>query len=258
MKQTIKIVSLNIQHGWNSDPPLPLLIRQRTVLPNLNKIATLLEKHKPDIVLLQEVDRISPLTQKVDQLKYLASRVGYLHRTHGASSELRVGRQVVYAAGCGILSRFPITAVENVRFSASFPTPPKGCLIATLAINPEKKLTVVSAHFPPFDVLRLRSRRSKIERIAEALCDKGPIVIGGDFNVSFSGFDKKNIEILATRLNVRTHRAVLDKRLATYPARDPRRKIDWIFVSPDIHMSEYAVLPERVSDHLAIGTTISV
>lgn len=258
MRQTIKIVSLNIQHGWNSDPPLPLLIRQRAVLPNLNNIAALLEKHRPDIVLLQEVDRVSPLTQKVDQLKYLASRVGYNHRTHGTTSELRFGRRIVYAAGCGIMSRFPILSSENVKFNLSFPTPRKGFLVATLAIAPDKKLTVVSAHLSPMDVLSVRSRRAQIERMAEVLRDRGPIVIGGDLNTTFSGFDRKNIQILATRLNVRTHRAVIDRRLATYPARDPRRKIDWIFASPEIHMSEYAVLPERVSDHLAIGTTISL
>ena len=258
MRQTVKIVSLNIQHGWNSDPPMPLFIRGRGVLGNLNKIAELLEKHKPDIVLLQEVDRVSPFTKKMDQLRYIASRVGYLHRAHGTSSELRLGRRIVYAAGCGIMSRFPIIASENVRFDIAFPTPRKGFLVATLAIAPEKKLTVVSAHLPPFDILNVRSRRAQIERIAEALRGKGPVVIGGDLNTSFSGFDRKNIHVLATRLNVRTHRAVLDRRLATYPARDPRRKIDWIFASPEITMTEYMVLPELVSDHLAIGTTISL
>lgn len=256
MRHTVKIISLNIQHGWNSDPPLPLLIRQRGVTQNLNNIAALLEKHKPDIVLLQEVDRVSPLTQKMDQLRYIASRAGYLHRAHGTTSELRVGKRIVYAAGCGIMSRYPIVSSENVKFDLAFPTPRKGFLVATLGIAPEKTLTVVSVHLPPFDVLKVRSRKTHIEHMIKTLQGKTPLVIGGDLNTSFSGFEKKHIQTLATRLNVRTHRAVIDQKLATYPARDPRRKIDWVFASPEITINEYTVLPDRVSDHLAIKTTI--
>jgi len=257
MERTVKVVSLNIQHGWNLDRPFPLPIRRNEVLANLNKIARLLNRYAPDIVLLQEVDRVSPLTNRMDQLRYIASRVGYLHHAHGASSELRLGKRIVYAAGCGILSRFPILETRNVRFDQSLPTLRKGFLIATLAVAPGKKLTVVSAHFPPIDILNIRSKRMQIEHMAQALRNKGPIIIGGDLNMSLSRMSRGNIHILARRLNVRTHRTVLDDRLATYPARDPRRKIDWIFASPDIAMSDYMVFPDKVSDHRAIGTTLT-
>ena len=257
MERTIKVVSLNIQHGWNLDRPVPLPIRRDEVFANLNKIARLLNRYAPDIVLLQEVDRISPLTNGTDQLRYLASRVGYSHHAHGASSEWRIGKRIIYAAGCGILSRFPIVKTENVKFDQSWPTLRKGFLIATLAIAPGKELTVVSAHFPPIDILNVRSKRLQIEHMAKALRNKGPIIIGGDLNMSLSRMSRNNIGALARRLNVRTHRAVVDQRLATYPSRDPRRKIDWIFASPEIAMTDYMVFPDKVSDHRAIGTTLT-
>ena len=258
MRHTVRVVSLNIQHGWNIDRPFPLPIRRSTVVANLNKIARLLNRHAPDIVLLQEVDRTSPLTNKLDQLRYIASRVGYLHRAHGASSEWRLGNRIVYSAGCAIMSRFPILEKENVRFDQSLPTLRKGFLMATLAIAPNKKLTVVSAHLPPFDILNMRSKRTQIERIALALRDKNPVIIGGDLNMGLSVLGRSHIRVLAKRLNVRTHRAVLEARLATYPSRDPRRKIDWIFASPEVTMTDYVVFPDRVSDHRAIGTTITL
>jgi len=258
MGRSVKIVSLNIQHGWNSNRTMPLPIRRHNVLMNLDKIADLLNRYTPDIVLLQEVDRISPFSSKIDQLRYIASRVGYLHHAHGASSEWRVGQRIVYAAGCGIMSRFPIVASENVKFDQSLPTLRKGFLVATLAISPGKKLTVVSAHLPPFDILNIRSKRIQIERIAETLRGKSPVIIGGDLNMSLSILSRRNIRVLATRLNVRTHRAVLNSRLTTYPAHAPRRKIDWIFASPELSITDYTVLPERVSDHLAIGTTVAL
>lgn len=258
MSRTVKIVSLNIQHGWNSDGPVPFRLRRADILTNLDKIAELLKLHAPDIVLLQEVDRVSPFIKKMDQLKYIARQVGYLHRAHGASSEMRLGERTLYAAGCGIMSRFPITATENIKFDQSFPTPRKGFLVATIAIDGTKELTVVSAHLPPIDILNLRSKRVQVERMVKVLQNRGPVVIGGDLNMSLSLLNRRNIGVLASRLKVETHSAVLDPRLATYPARDPRRKIDWIFASPELAISDYTVISERVSDHLAIGTTITI
>ncbi len=237
---------------------MPIMFRKADLFENLNKIADLLKEHTPDIVLLQEVDRISPLTMHIDQLTYIAERVGYLHHAHGASSEMRIGKRIVYSAGCGIMSRFPIIATENIKFDQSFPTPRKGFLVATLEIEPEKKLTVVSAHLPVIDFLTVRSKRVQVERMIEILQDRGPVVIGGDLNMSLSILNRENIRVFATRLNVKTHSAVFDSGSATYPAWDPRRNIDWIFASPELAISDYRVLTERVSDHLAIGTTITV
>ena len=257
MDRKVKIISLNIQHGWNSDNPVPLSFRRREIVANLDKIVELLNKHQPDVVLLQEVDRISPLTSRIDQLRYIASRVGYLHLVHGASSEWRIRERVVYAAGCGIMSRFPIVTSEHVKFDQSLPTLRKGFLIATLDLPPGKQLTVVSAHLPPFDILNMYSKEVQIQKMAKALTGRGPFVIGGDLNMSLSFVGKKNFRSLTHQLKVKTHRSVLEPRFATYPAWNPRRKIDWIFASPEIAIQEYAVLPERVSDHLAVGTTVA-
>lgn len=255
----LKVISLNIQHAWNIQKPMMALpLRRKKVLANLDNIANMLRRHTPDIVLLQEVDRISPLTRHINQIQYLARRVGYLYYAHGASSEMRVGGKIVYAAGCGIISRYPIEKVEHIKFAPCFPTPRKGFLVASIRVAPGLSITVVSTHLVPFNLLNARAKSEQIERMAEVLHDKRPLVVGGDFNSGIRGNGKKHLNKLASRLQLATHPAARERHSRTYPARRPRRKIDWILVSPDMIIDEYKILRDRVSDHLAIGTTVSL
>lgn len=254
----LSVVSLNIQHGWNMNFSSVPMLGRRTVLTNLDKIADLLQREKTDVVLLQEVDRISPLTFTIDQLSYLAKKMDMPFAVHGASSEVRIGTTVMYSAGCGIISRFPIVATEHVRFEPCLPTPRKGFLAARIALADGKEITVVSAHLVPLDILNGRAKRTHIEHMARALRGRRPLVIGGDLNSSLSGLGRSSVNALATRLNVRTHKNAMKPLTATYPARNPRRKIDWIFVSPEVRITDYRILSERVSDHLAIRTTLAV
>ena len=42
----------------------------------------------------------------------------------------------MYSAGCAIISRYPISNVQNVKFGHSFPVPRKGFLSARVSIAP--------------------------------------------------------------------------------------------------------------------------
>jgi endonuclease/exonuclease/phosphatase family metal-dependent hydrolase len=261
-KEDVRIISLNIQHGWNAGHSLPrVYIPEKKVIENLDQITTLIKDYDADVILLQEVDQISPLTRRIDQLSYIQSKIGHQYSAYGASSELRRRDKLMYSAGCGIISRFPMSDVENVKFELSFPTPRKGFLSATLSIpqsrqagHPEKKLTVVSVHLVSFDILKTRSRHVQIEQLTRTLSEKGPLVIGGDLNGSMRSSHMKS---LMSKLNVSTHNfGVPDRTLHTFPAIRPSRRIDWIFASPHVTMSDYRTFPHRVSDHLAVGTTV--
>ena len=256
--KSLKIVSLNIQHGWNTGLSHPLPISRRQILANLEKIGLLLKPHTPDIVLLQEVERMSPLTRNIDQLGYIAEMLGCEHIAHAASSQFRFGKKIMYAAGCGIISRYPILETEGIKFEPSFPTPRKGFLVATLVLSQGAKLTVVSTHLEPLDLLNARAKRGQIDAMIKALENKGPIVLGGDFNSAAHGRGHTYIQTLASKLNLVTHEDTAhNPGLYTYPSRKPRKRIDWIFASRDLKMSEYRILDGHVSDHLAIGTTVS-
>ncbi|MDP3645953.1 MAG: endonuclease/exonuclease/phosphatase family protein [bacterium] len=254
--EDVRIISLNIQHGWNVSHSMPVYVPQKKIFENLDRITKLIQDYDADVILLQEVDQISPLTRRIDQLSYIQSEIGHQYSAYGASSELRRRDKLMYSAGCGIISRYPMTNVENIKFELSFPTPRKGFLCATLSISPGVELTVVSVHLVSFDILKSRSREAQIDRMAEILGQKKAVVIGGDLNISMRS---KHMNTLMSKLNVTTHHmGPNDKHLRTFPAIKPQRRIDWILTSPHLGITDYRTFPNRVSDHLAVGTTISL
>jgi len=256
-RKDIRIISLNIQHGWNTRHMAPpLRFSEDKVVANLEKIVGLIAEYDADVVLLQEVDRTSPLTRKIDQLSYIQARTGHAYSAYGASSELRRRDKLVYSAGCGIISRYPMTDVENVKFELSFPTPRKGFLSATLSISPTRILTVASVHLVPFNILKARSRHKQMRQLSGALAGKSPLVIGGDLNTSLKN---PHMQSLMANLGVAGHRiGHKDKSLHTFPSMRPQRRIDWILASEHLPVHDYRTFPHRVSDHRAIGATFGL
>jgi endonuclease/exonuclease/phosphatase family metal-dependent hydrolase len=252
----VRIISLNIQHGWNVGHTLPpVYLPEKKVVENLDRIVDLVGSYDADVILLQEVDRLSPLSRKIDQLSYIQSQIGHKYSAFGASSELKRKERLIYSAGCGIISRFPMSDVENVKFELSFPTPRKGFLSATLSLAPEMSLTVFSVHLTAFNILKRASRHTQIERLSVAVKNKKSVVIGGDLNGSMRSAHMKH---LIQKLDVMAydfHRN--DKHLRTFPSIRPTRRLDWILTSPHLRVSDYRTFPHRVSDHLAVGTTVS-
>ncbi len=75
-----------------------------------------------------------------------------------------------------------------------------------------------------------------------------PQVLCGDFNLTP---DTKSIEILEEGMvNHIKHNNITNTRSSFYEKEI--RFADYILTSPDIHVGEFAVLPDEVSDHLAL------
>lgn len=254
--QGLKVISLNIQHGWNTHVSPRVFIPQRKIVEHLEKIVSLVASYDADVVLLQEVDRTSPLTRKIDQLSYIQSRVGHRYSAYGGSSEFRRKDKLMYSAGCGIISRYPLSDVQNVKFDFTFPTPRKGFITATISPRPGLDITLASVHLVSFDILKPQSRHFQIEQLAGVLQDKRSLVLGGDLNGSMRS---THMKALVSRLAVTTHNmSAHDRALHTFPSFRPTRRIDWILTSPHLPITDYRTFTERVSDHRAVGTTISV
>ncbi len=256
----IKIISLNIQHGWNLPHPLPpVFIRKRKMLENLDRIIVFLKKHDPDVILLQEVDRISPLTRKIDQLEYIRSEIGHTYSAFGGTSEISIRKQPLYSAGCAIISRFPLVDVQQVKFESTFPIPRKGFISARVRIAKDVDITVVCVHLAQLDVTKKKSRETQIKHMMRVLHGSKSMIIGGDLNISARSKGRVHIHALMKKFNVTTRsHSEYDTTLNTYPAAMPRRRVDWILTSSDLTIKNYQTLTDRVSDHLAVGTTISV
>ena len=244
----MRVMTLNLAHGRKTGVHQALLWR-RTLEKNLAEIAALLKREAPDVVALQEADAASLWSGGFDHVRHLAILAGYPHRLSGEHVCFwRRGRRICY--GCSLLSRLPLVEKVSHKFRRTLSLLPKGFVAATLRHHGQRVAgaRVVSVHL---DFARKRARRKQVEALAAELAGyRGPLIVMGDFNCQWPGRED-TIQRLAEELHLRPFEPA-SAELPTFPSRRPRRRIDWILVSKDFEFADYAVLPDRVSDHLAV------
>ncbi|MDB5244360.1 MAG: hypothetical protein JWN18_230 [Parcubacteria group bacterium] len=77
---------------------------------------------------------------------------------------------------------------------------------------------------------------------------EGEKILAGDFNLNP---DTESIDIIAKGMrNLITENAITSTRTSLYEKQG--KFADYIFISPDIHVKDFKVLPEEVSDHSAL------
>src|ERR1044071_398066 len=95
-KKTLRIMTYNIHVGVGMDKKL-----------DLRRIADVINKEKPDLVGLQEVDRGVQRTQRIDEIAEL-SKLTHMDYAFAFNLPYQGGQY-----GVAILSRFPIKATEH-------------------------------------------------------------------------------------------------------------------------------------------------
>src|SRR4030095_7388475 len=98
-KQTVRVMSYNIHVGVGMDQKL-----------DLERIAEVINKARPDLVALQEVDRGVRRTQGLDEIAEL-SRLTKMDYAFAHNIDYQGGEY-----GVAILSRFPIEKIDHVKF----------------------------------------------------------------------------------------------------------------------------------------------
>jgi endonuclease/exonuclease/phosphatase family metal-dependent hydrolase len=231
---TIRVLSYNIHHGEGVDGKL-----------DLNRIAKVIESVSADLVALQEVDRNSNRTGKVDQ----AAEIG---RLTGMSAIFE--KNIAVAGGDygnAVLSKFPIKSHRNVHLPRVGDSEQRGVLVVELQ-PPSLKTPVF------FFATHLDYRSDNRERLASAekineLAVEHPSILAGDLN------DTPDSEVL--KLFRAQWKPTSDMELPTFPAESPRRQIDFILVRPADRwrVVETKAIDEAVaSDHRAIFSVLEL
>ena len=227
---------------------------------NLDRVAALVRETRADVVLLQEVDRLTTRSGKVDQLGELERRTGF----HGA-----FGKTLDYQGGdygIALLSRWPIRGDSLVRLPVDPPQAraggsyePRGALVARIAM-PGRELRVINTHL---DASREDSyRRQEVRTVlGEASVREGGesaaiTLVGGDFNAE---------------PGTATHRAMTDGGFRdawqecgagdpgfTFPAAGPVKRIDYLFVGGggNARCANARVVESGASDHRPLLVTL--
>ena len=240
----LRLLTLNASHGrktaWNQ-----MLVSKKRTYENLDLIASLLKKTNADIVALQEADAPSRWSGKFDHVDYLRDKSEYRCSLMGGHADTWY-----FTFGTAVLSKARMTDIDSVSFPATPPTTTKGFVRASITWDVQGRIvpvTIVSVHL---DFLRKSVRNKQIEMLVEELKDaESPLIVMGDFN---SRWDQKrsHVQQLVEALELTAYEPQNDL-LGTYKKTDGKR-LDWILVSRDLTFSHYQVLPDIVSDHLAV------
>lgn len=230
--QTIRVMTYNIHHAEGLDGKL-----------DLERIAALIKSERADIVALQEVDKGTQRTKRLD-FPALLSRLTGMTCVFSNNLALQGGEY-----GNTILTRFPIKTVTNLHFRKLKEGEQRGLLQTTLDVNGQPLL---------FMGTHLDHRSDDAERLSSvaeicsllAVDKRTPIILCGDFN---DVPDSKMYRALAEVL-VDSWRLAGKGPGPTIPSEKPNKRIDYVWVSKNSPFKAIkAWTPAtKASDHLPV------
>lgn len=227
----LRIVSYNIHYGQGNDGKY-----------DVERLAAVINRLKPDLVGLQEVDVGVERSGRVHQARRLGELTGMRVR-YGPTQHYQGG---LY--GNAVLTRLPILDVhiEPLPYTEATPellTYPRGAIAVTVRDPRGNPLRFISTHFQhnvPEDRL---AQAQAVNRLFAG--DDVPTILAGDMNALP---DAEPIAELLTKWNNATDHPAAPSA----PSQNPRSRIDYIFYRPAnaFRLIEAGVVDEAMaSDH---------
>lgn len=237
----LTMMTFNIHHGRGTDGEL-----------NLARIANIITKSGADLIGLNEVDRhFSARSDYKDQIRWLAERLQFDY-AYGPALSLRRGASSNRKQyGNALLSRYPITSVENHRFQFRV-VEDRALLEATVHVA-KRRLKVYVTHLSLDPITHHRQTETIVNKVTQ---DDPPVIVLGDWNMRPGARAWKKIT-----------QSLQDVWLCagvgpgyTFPSSRPQTRLDYIFLSDDFRITETKVVsasPEA-SDHLPVLATVHI
>ena len=229
---SFRVMTYNIHHGEGLDGKVDLL-----------RIAHLIKAQGADIVALQEVDKNVARTARRDLPAELAALTG-MTCVFSNNYPYQGGEY-----GNAVLTRFPVKRWTNMHYQMLRPGEQRGLLQLVLDVR-GRELVFLNTHidFREDDAERWVNL-DEIEKVVEGYRGK-PIIMCGDFN------DTPESRV-CRRLNESlddTWKLVGGGNGWTIPARMPRKRIDYLWISKDSALVPLkAWVPiANASDHLPV------
>lgn len=190
-----------------------------------------------DVVGLNEMRGCGPREDYEDQVRILSEKTGLKHFYFAQA--IRVNGENPY--GNGILSRYPIKTVGTVHIPD--PDPKKDgrhyehrCILRAVL---ENGVTVLVTHFGLNPDEQKNAVATVLEQIPERAC-----VLMGDFNVT-----PEDPVLAPIRARLNDTADLFSEPLLSFPSDNPTKKIDYIFTSTDVAVTDADIPPVVASDH---------
>lgn len=232
---SITVMSYNIHHGADQN--------ERNTLDSMGHF---IRSSGADIIGLQEVDSFCERTGKVHQMQHLADISG-LHAAFVRHFAFQGG-----AYGQGLLSRYPIRSIENIRLSLLKPDSLRQSLaliVGEIELPGNKRILVANAHFSLDSDTRMVQAQEVLSYLEQR---KMPAIFMGDLNALP---EAPEIQMLCKKMTIISSRSV-----PTFSATQPTKTIDYIFSNRllKIRNAHAKVIPVLYSDHLPVNVSFEL
>ena len=224
----IRVLTYNIQHGEGTDGKI-----------DLARTAAVIKRLTPDLVALQEVDKVTTRSRGVDQAAELGKLTG-MHVAFGKAMDFAGGQY-----GEAILSRYRLKEVQVHNLPFTEGCEPRCALAALVRLGDDgPEFVFAGTHL---EHAKAPVRLCQAQKLNPALAAKNtlPTILAGDFN---DVPDSPAIKVLQPHWTD----ATAEQPDPTWPSDQPRMKIDYVFFRPadSWRIVEKQVIDESVaSDH---------
>ncbi|MEU7585218.1 endonuclease/exonuclease/phosphatase family protein [Micromonospora sp. NPDC049230] len=231
--ERLTVVAYNIRMGFGLDGRF-----------DLAGLTAAVDRQRPDVVLLSEVDRAWLLNGGHDTLDLLADRLGMAYVFGPAADPVW---------GDAVLSRWPVTDLRTRALPAVGAPTGAQALAVTLDLGAGVRTAVVSTHLQPPPGQGPVVQARAVATFATEYAAGRPLVVAGDLNTepgdeAFEQFTSAGlVDAFAAA-----------RPMATSPADDPREQIDHVFVSPGLTATNPVAPRGTASDHLPVAVTLTL
>ena len=238
---TLKVMSYNVKY----------CAPYKSSSPNVDSIANIISHSGADIVFLQEIDRNTTRSGKVNQLALISEKTGLGYYFYGKAISYQGGE-----TGLGILSRFPLSHQEihqlpRVELEGKYVS---YRILMTADITVHKQpLTIANTHLE----LTVENRELQVPAIDSVLTERAhPVILGGDFNAKPDGPTMTSFFERGYMSSCLEH----DRSCFTIPSRNPNRTLDYVLFRPkeSFRVLSHEVLQTEASDHLPLIATFEL
>ena len=254
-------VSACVSWWHRPDPTIRILVfnmhagKDASGKDNVSDVAALARTSGATIVLLQEVDRGTARSGKVDQVAALAGASGFTAQ-FGHTLDYDGGQYGIATLGrlgADYIGTFPLS-VTPPQARAGGSVEPRGALV-TMLPTPRGRWQTINTHLDASapDTYRRQEAADLLELVRERLAAGPPLAVGGDFN---STPDSVVHQALAAA-GLRDAWAECGQGDGfTYPADTPAKRIDYLFLAGDLHCASAQVIDTKISDHRPLLVTM--
>ena len=236
-RDSIRVMDYNIHQGFNINGFL-----------DLEGIARVIESSGADIVCLEEASRGWVINGSADTYEWLASRLGMKYKLFTPASD--------QVWGNAILSKYPLKIIDS-GFLPRLEAPlRRSFLLAEVNLESQggniENINILCTH-----VHHIRSEGFIREQQVQFLLDQwnglGRTVMVGDFNAHP---DKPEIKLIYDAGLIDSQAYLGKDDQWTWIFYKPYERIDYIWVTPDLEVSNFAVPYSTASDHQPIVVDI--